>query len=801
MLTSHLKVALRNLLRQKFYAIINIFGLAVGLAICLLILLFVRDELSYDNYHSKAGRIYRIVTEWKNPRGEGMYTPMNEYRLATALETDFPEFEGVIRFGPARGSGLVEYEDQQYQETRIFLVDAGVFDVFDFELLKGNPATALKEPFSILLSESTATKYFGDEEPVGEILRFDGQLDGTVTGVYRDFPRNSHFTADFLISMETGKQVYNQLVLNNWGELSQYIYVLLPQQVNPADVEARFPAFLEKNVQEGASNSRALFLQPLRDIHLRSNYYAEIEANGNIRNIYIASAIALFIILIACINYMNLATARSVRRAMEIGVRKTMGAMRGALMGQFLIESVLLALIAFLFSLALARLALPGVNAFTEKSLTMSPLDHPGTYLAFLGLVLGVGVLAGSYPAFYLSSFRIARVFQEKSLKNSSSGALRKVLVVFQFAISVVLIIGTIIIFNQWSFLRDKELGYNRDNLVLVPIPGTSNYQSLKQQLEQHPNIISVGASNKQLTGALSSNLGFQAEGYEPASTEIQSIKVVTVDHDFLKTLQVNFAGGRDFSRAFGADAAEGFVLNQAAVRMIGWDEPVGKWFQTNEFYQGAWRERRGKVIGVIEDLNMESLYEEIAPVVYFVSDTWLNWMTIRIGGNDVPGAIDYLREKWTQFGSIQLFDYTFLDDRIAEMYRNEERFFRMFIVFTFLAIFIAGLGILGLSSFTAEQRAKEIGVRKVFGATVGNIVALLLREFTFLVLAGFVAAAPVAWFLMNRWLNDFNYRIDIGPQPFLLAGAMAVAVAWFTAGVQSARAAMANPVKALRYE
>lgn len=801
MFSNHLKIALRNISRRKLYTFINVFGLAIGLAICLLILLFVRDELSYDRYHAEADRIYRVLSEWKRPDGEAVRTPYSEYRLATALETDFPELESIVRFGPNRGSSLVEFEDQAYQEDRIFFVDPEVFDVFDFKLLAGDPAKVLTEPFTVLLSKSIAKKYFGEADPVGRTLRINGEADVTVSGIFEDIPRNSHFTADIFVAMETGKQVYNQMVLNNWGELSQYTYLLLPEHIDPARIEARFPDFLEKNAGEGASKGRALFLQPLTAIHLHSNYYGEIEANGDIRYLYIASAIALFIILIACINYMNLSTARSVKRAMEIGVRKTLGAPRAALVRQFLTESVLLALIAFLLAVGLAWLALPGFNAFTEKSLSINPFQNGVIFPAFLLLTLLVGLLAGSYPALYLSSFRAVQVFQENVRKDSTSGMLRRGLVVFQFSISIVLIIGTIIVFNQWDYLRGKDLGYNRDNLVLAPIPGTSNYQTLKEQLERHPNVLSVTASNKQLTGDLSSNLSFEAEQFQPDPENPQSIKVVTVDHDFMKTLGVDFAAGRDFSRQRGSDATEAFILNEAAVRMIGWKEPVGKWFQTSEFSPDGWQERRGKVIGVVRDFNMESLYNQISPVVYFVSEGWLNWMTIRISGRDVSQTINQIKEDWTAYGSEELFDYTFMDDRVAELYRNEERFFRMFTVFTILAILIACLGIFGLSTFTAEQRTKEIGVRKVFGASMASIVVLLLREFTWLVLIGFAAAGPVAFLLMRRWLQDFTYRIDIGIWPFLLAGLIAIVLAWLTAGIMSARAAMANPVKALRYE
>ena len=738
MFTNYLKIALRTILRQKFYTIINILGLAIGLAVCLLILLFVKDELSYDRYHSNADRIYRVLSEWKQGEDRSVKTPIAEYRLAPALETDFPEFEEVVRLRRVAGR-LVSYEEIEFEEDEVYFADKGLLNIFDFELLSGNKESILEEPFTMLLSEAIARKYFGDADPLGQSLRFDDQYDVTVAGLFRDIPDNSHFKADFFISMETGKQVFNQMVLNNWGELSCYTYLLLPEKVLPGGIEERFPAFLEKIVGEGSSENRFLSLQPMLDIHLKSNYYGELATNSDIRYIYIASAIALFIIMIACINYMNLSTARSAKRAKEIGVRKTLGAPRPTLIRQFLTESILLALLAFVLAIGLVALALPAFNGFVGKSLSVNPLVVPQSFLVFLGITILVGLIAGSYPAFYLSSFDAKRIFQEGSRSGSGASLLRKGLVVFQFCISIILIIATLIVFDQWSFLRNKDLGYERENLILAPIPGgASNYLSVKEQLEQNPNIISVAASNKRLTGALSSNLSFKAENFEPDPQSPNSIKIVTIDHDFMKTLQPEFAAGRDFSREYGSDATEGFILNEAAVRLIGWEEPIGKWFETSDLVDGGWVTRRGKVVGVVKDFNMESLYSSIAPVVYFISDSWLNWMTIRVRGSNMSETLSFVKEKWIAYGSEQQFDYTFLDEQIAELYRNEERFFSMFTVFTLLAIFIASLGILGLSSFTAEQRTKEIGIRKVFGASIGNIVRLLLREFTLLVIIGF---------------------------------------------------------------
>jgi len=799
MLFNYLKLAFRNISRQRFYAIINILGLAIGLAICLLILLFVKDEMSYDKHHSKADRIYRINMVWGKQDGQGKEFPIGPYRLRDAVETDFPELEKIVRFSPANGV-LVSYGDKNYEENRTFFADKELFDVFDYELVSGNEATALAEPFTVVLSQSTAQKYFGKEDPMGKTLRVNDENDVKVTGVFKDMPETTHLSADAFISMESGKSVFNQLVLNNWGEGSCYNYVLLAEGQSPESVVARFPEFIEKNMGEGSSEGVGLALQKMLDIHLHSNLRGEIQANSDIRYIYISVAIALFIILIACINYMNLATARSVKRAMEIGVRKTLGAPRKSLVYQFLSESVLVACFALLLAYVLAQVSLPAFNGYMDKALTVNPVANPDIFGWFVALVLFVGVVAGSYPAFYLSSFKANKVFQE-NFRQGSSSVLRKVLVVFQFSISMVLVIATVVVYNQWNFLQNKDLGLNRENLVMVPIPDLDNYQSLKNQLLQNPDILSVGASNKQLTGRLSSNLGFKAEGYEPDPKGRNSIKIVTVDHDFLNTLQVKFAEGRDFSKEIGTDDTLAFVLNQAAVDKIGWDEAIGKTFETSEFFQGTWRPRHGQVIGVVDNYHHESLYSDIAPVCYFVSNSWLNWMTLRLSGQNMSATLADIKSKWVEFGSEELYSYNFFDDRVKEMYRTEERFFTLFTFFTILAIFIAGLGILGLSAFMAEQRTKEIGVRKVMGATIGDLVFLLSKEFSRLVLIGFVIAAPVGYYLLENWLQDFTYHINIGWSPFVVAGVIAMLIAWLTSGFQSLKAALANPVEALKYE
>ena len=800
MFTNYLKIAFRSIRKQRFYSAINIFGLAIGLAISLLILLFINDEISYDQHHTNADRIYRTVMVWGKHSDSPSRGPVGPYRLKPALETDFPEIEKIVRVDPVRGV-LISNGDKSFQENRFFITDPEIFDVFDYDLLQGNAKTALTEPFTMVLSETLAKKYFGNTNPLNQVLTVFGQMEVKVTGVYKDSPTNTHFTADGLVSMGTGESFYNQLILNNWSEGHGYNYLLLPENLTAASLAAKFPDFIEKNMGEGRSERVGIELQKMTDIHLHSNLRSEIQANSDIRYIYISAAIALFILLIASINYMNLATARSVKRSLEIGVRKTLGAERGTIIWQFLSESILVALLSLLLAIGIAAISLPVFNAFVEKNLSLNPLNQPMIFGYFLGITLLVGLIAGSYPALYLSSFAPIQVIRSH-FNSGSSSLLRKGLVVFQFAISILLIIATVVVFQQWNFMRHKDLGLNKENLVLVPIPDQSQYQSLKNQLLANPNILSVGASNKQLTGRLSSNLGFKAEGYTPDPNGRNSIKIVTNDHDFLKTLEVDFKAGRNFSKDFVSDDTTAFILNEAAVAMIGWqDDPVGKWFETSTFKDGGFVPRRGTVVGVIKDYNHESLHSQVEPAVYFLSENWINWMTLRISDTNINETMADIKTKWSQFESPELYSYNFFDDRVDQMYRTEERFFNIFTFFAILAVFIAGLGILGLSAFMAERRQKEIGIRKVYGASTQNLVYLLTKEFSFLVLIGFILAAPIGYYYLDGWLQDFTYRTNIGWLPFVVAGFAALLMAWLTSGFQSLKAALANPIRALRNE
>jgi putative ABC transport system permease protein len=793
MLKNYLKIALRHLQRHKGYAFINVGGLALGMASCVLILLFVQDELSFDRFHEQVDEIYRVERVWLESGDVGDVTA---YPVAPTLEATFPDIQRTVRFGsdPVQ----ITRGDVSFREERFYWTDSTVFEVFSFPLLRGNPATALKTN-GLVLTETMARKYFGDEDPLGQLLTvkiFDGNrlLTMEVTGVLADVPPHSHIQFDFLASMATGMEVYAQFE-QEWGLNWVNTYVLLPEAYPVARIAAGMPAMIEQHLGAEAAEKTTFDLQPLTRIHLYSDAYS--ASKGDITYIYIFSSIAVFILLLACINFMNLATARSVQRAREVGVRKVLGALRSQLAGQFLGEAMGLAFVALLLALGLVLLLLPFFSGVTEKHLALDVFENRTLLLSLAGLTLFVGFVAGSYPALLLSQFRPLEVLKGKA--SSSRGAvLRKVLVVFQFTISIVLLIGTVVVHRQMTFLRERNLGFDQEQLVVISVEDRAvqaKMEPLKAELARQPGVQEITMSSEGLPSRMQNGFSVRWEGL-PEEEQVGML-VVSVDEDFFDLLDLPFVEGRNFSKDFATDAAAGYILNEAAARAIGWDTAVGKPLEVGE--------RPGTVIGVVADYHYKSLHEEIAPVVYFIlpgtyrasPDNFI----LRIDGTNMPGTLAALKAIWEQFSEEQPFAYNFVDQAVAAQYRADERFRQVFDAFSLLAVVIACLGLFGLASFTAERRTKEIGVRKVLGASVPGIVLLLSKDFTRLVLIAFIVASPVAYFAMERWLQNFAYRIDLGVGVFLAAGVLVLAIAWLTVSYQSIRAARVNPVESLRYE
>ena len=808
MLKNYFKIAFRNFKKHKGYAFVNLSGFALGIACCLLILLYVQDELSYDRFHEQADEIYRVAIREVTPTSDVLY-PLTPYPLAATLVADFPEVRHATRLR-RRQALAISYGDQLFDETRIHRADSNFFEVFQLPFLQGHPKTALRNPSSVVITASIARKYFGDDDPMGKVLDFkDGitySTPYTVTGVIEDVPRQSHFDFDFLLSWRRAGD--EPRVRQNWFGYGVYTYFVLDERQRPEDLEAKFPAMLRRyggpQIEEGrglsfdehlaAGNEYHYFLQPLTDIHLYSNMNWEIEPNGSITYIYLFTAIAFFILLLACVNYMNLTTARSVRRAREVGMRKVMGSSRRQLMAQLLTESVLMTGIAFLLALLLLEGVRPGFNAFTGKSIAVGYALDGYLLPALLGGALLIGMLAGSYPAFFLSSFRPVMILKGQGAPGVSRTAFRNGLVVFQFVVSIALLVGTFVVQEQMDFMQTKRLGFDKEHVVVMEKAWALGDQraAFKQKVLSQPGVVGFSATDA-VPGGSYAEIFMAPEGV--ARSEQYNVSVVWADHDYVQTLGLAMAQGRLFDEALASDSMA-VIVNETLVRLMGLGaHPIGKRIRTprgSTFYP---------ILGVVEDFHFQSLREEIQPFAYFIEGGTMARAAVRIRSEDVPETLAYLEETWKQFVSDKPFAYSFLDDGIAVLYRAEEQTRTLFGMFSLLAIVIACLGLFGLSAFIAEQRTKEIGIRKVLGASVGGLVVLLSKDFVKLVGLALVVATPVAYFAMHRWLQSFAYRIEISWGIFLMAGLLALLIASLTVSYQAVRAALADPVKSLRYE
>ncbi|OQP62738.1 cell division protein FtsX [Niastella vici] len=797
MLKNYFKIAFRNLWRHRVFSFINIMGLAVGMTACLLIFLYVRFELSYDSFHTKADRIYRIVTDLKTPT-ELIPTSGPAWPVAPHAKLDFPEVEAYTRVNP--DNVLFRKDDIKFMEEGAIWADSAFFQIFNFRLIRGDVRTALIHPFSVVLSETAAKKYFGKDDAFGKTLLITGgAVPATVTGIMKDMPENSQIKSDVVLSMCTLTAEWAKDLDNQWGNYGPYAYLLLKPGTNAQALQKKFPAFLEKWNGEEMKQIQmypTVLLEKLKDVYLHSTRgdLGSSKSSGNIKNVYIFSIIAAFILIIACINFINLTTARASERAKEVGIRKVAGAIKGQLARQFIGESVIICLIAFLLTLGLAALLLPAFNELAGKTISKGIFENPGLLLLILATSLVIGLLAGIYPAFILSSFNPIEVLKGRYATSSRGATLRKTLVISQFAISTALIIGTIIVYSQMRYMRNQSLGFNKDQVLVIDTNEDKNREALKQAISRLPNVKAVS-----LSGSV------PGSGYAGAYSEVENIKgdlqitnldVYFVDFDYIPLYNIKMAAGRPYNREFKTDTTQALILNEAAVRTLGYrspDQAIGKRFK-------QWG-REGKIVGVIKDFHYKSLQNPIKPLCLRMEWPRMGLISVKVNQAGIKGTIADIEKQFKTSIPNRPFSYYFLDEFFDRQYRSEERFGRLFLNFAALAIFISCLGLLGLASYSTMQRTREIGIRKVMGASVSNIINLLSKEFLKLVIISFFIASPVAWYFMHKWLNDFAYRTQISWWIFAVAGILALLIAIITISVQAFRAAVANPVKSLRTE
>ncbi len=805
MLKNYIKIALRNLIRHKGYTFINTFGLATGIMCCFLILVFVQDELSYDKYHESADQIYRIVNAGVI-RGNQIEMPLVSGPWGPAMVEEFPEVLKAVRIKPPDSRWVISYGEKKFPEKGLYFVDPTFFDIFDVEMVVGDPETILDAPYSMVLTEEMAEKYFGKEDPIGKILIGDNWMNFNITGIMKKHPTSTHLDYDFLVNFETlnraidpvNKQPYYGDLSQNWQNFRIYTYLLLDTNADPGSVEAKMRALIEERLGRELRTAGVElnpYLQKLTDIHLKSNLEGELGPTGDENYIYIFSAVAVFILLIACINFMNLSTARSIARAKDVGIRKVVGADRVQLIIQFLGESTMFTFFASVVAGIAVFILLNPFNAIAEKNISSSNLLSWQTALLLIGLIIIVGVISGSYPAFFLSAFRPAEVLRGKINRGASVGLLRKVLVVVQFAISVFMIIGLSVIFSQMQYIKNRPLGFDQENILVVPLSDPaprSTYESYKTTLLANSQVISVSAAST-IPGGLF-GIGLLRPFGRPADENL-TVQVMNVDYDFIETFGLKLYEGRDFSREFTADMNRALLLNEEAVKQFGFDSGPDKRLTpggTNSL----------PVVGSLKDYYFKSLHQKIQPFVMILgSEQAFNWVFIKTTPESMSEVMQFAEKEWLRINPGHPFEYTFVDRMIASLYQSETKLSRLFSIFTAIAIYIACLGLFGLASFSAVHRTKEIGMRKVLGASVRGIVVILSKEYVKWIVLANVLAWPFAYYSMHRWLEGFAYHINLNILTFLASGILVLVIALLTVSVQTFKAATANPVDSLRYE
>jgi putative ABC transport system permease protein len=793
MLKNYVKIAIRNIKKHKGYSFINISGLAVGMACCILILLWVKDELSYDQFHENADRIYRVTEHQYNSSGDYFPVAVTPWPLAEALKNDFPEIAESARLRILSGL-LVSYKDKRIYEKDLVAADPSFLKVFSFPLLEGDRETALTEPNTILITEDAAARYFGRKDPIGKILTFHNRFNFKVTGILKDVPHNSHIQFDFLVPFESTLREFGWT--DSWGTNNYTTYIQLAENASVQHISDKVSDYLKKHNERTRTK---LVLQPLQDIHLRSDY--GIDLYGHTENtaiyVYAFSVIAMFVLLIACINFMNLSTARSEKRSKEVGLRKVVGASRLNIISQFYGESLFLTFVSFVSAILLVYLILPVFNNLSGKLLSFDSMKEPVILLGLIALMLITGVVSGSYPALIQSSFKPVDSIKgigRRASSRSGKSLFRRILVVTQFTLSTMLIVGTLIVHNQIHYMLDKDLGYEKESMIyfIKRANVRSQYDAFKSELLSDPNITEVTTSSDVPTYTVHSTSGFSWEGKDPEINFL--IHQFSVDFDYIKTFNMKIIAGRDFSKEFPVDAStQSFIVNETVVRAMALENPVGSKFT---LYRNS-----GQIIGVVEDFHFKSLQKEIEPLVLRIEPQRDSYVFVKFMSGKAKEAIASITRVYNSFNPEFPLQYKFLDEEIERLYNSVQKTKTIFNYFTFIAIFISCLGLYGLASYMAQQKTKEIGIRKVLGASILNIVTNFSKEFTLLVCVANAIAWPLAYFAMNTWLHNFAYRIKMDPFLFIYAGLVSTLLGLLTVSYHTMKSALANPVNSIRYE
>jgi putative ABC transport system permease protein len=809
MLKNYLKTALRNLWKNKGFSAINIFGLSVGLATCMLILFFVADEKGYDQYNLKKDRIFRVDGDIQFG-GNHFILAVCQAPMGPALKKDFPAIRQYVRFRNY-GGFLVRKANSNVQENKVIYVDSTLFDVFTLPMISGNPRTALVDPNSVVITEKIAEKYFNSTDVVGKSLVYNDTGLLKVTGVIRNIPRQSHFDFDFFVSMNGS---LSPSEVDNWVSNNLNTYIVLDPHADAGLLASQLDGFAERNMGpqvksalninmdefKKSGNYVHYTLTPLTDIHLHSNKTAELGPNGNIEYVYIFSLVAVLVLLIACVNFMNLSTARSASRSKEVGVRKVLGSMRSSLVLQFLIESLLVSLAGLIIAIGIAWLLLPFFNQLSGKEMYMLELfSKPWLLPSLLVLMLVVGIIAGSYPAFFLSAFQPVDVLKGRLARGFKAGWFRSSLVVFQFFISIILIISTVIIYNQLNYIRNKDVGFNREQVLIIQNTYSLNGQAkvLKEELRKLSGVQGVTMTGYLPTSDWRSDSPIWPDANLDQKRAV-SLQMWNIDVDYIPTLGMQLAAGRNFSKDMPTDST-GVIINEAAAKLLGFRDPVNKTVYSLEDIKSG-KTKQFRILGVVKDFNFNSLRQQVTPLAMFLQEQ-NGRIAVRIKSPDIGSLLSQIENKWKLMAPSQPFSYSFMNDDFNKLYQSEQKIGQIFISFAVFAILIACLGLLGLVAYAAEQRTKEIGIRKVLGASIFGIIGMLSKDFLKLIMVACVIAFPLAGYAMHRWLQDFAYRIGISVWVFVIAGLAAMSIAFLTVGFQAMKAALANPVKSLRTE